>query len=153
MDRVAVAVVLVAVAAAVAWWLRRRQPEPPTQSHYQVPTQLDRDDFAGGDRPWLVVVFSSQTCGTCVEAVAKARVLDSSDVAVQDVSYQDRRDLHRRYNIEAAPTTVVADHEGVVCAAFVGVPSATDLWAAVAEARQPGVSPEPDLGSGGSSRG
>jgi len=28
----------------------------------------------------------------------------------------------------------------------VGVPSATDLWAALAEARAPGTSPEPDLG-------
>jgi len=33
-----------------------------------------------------------------------------------------------------------------VAASFVGVPTATDLWAAVAEARAPGASPEPDLG-------
>jgi hypothetical protein len=42
----------------------------------------------------------------------------------------------------------------VVRASFVGPPTATDLWAAVAEARQPGVSPEPGLGrSGGSALG
>jgi len=40
----------------------------------------------------------------------------------------------------------VADAAGVVRAAFVGPATATDLWAAVAEARQPGTSPEPDLG-------
>ena len=146
MDRLALAVVLIAVAAGVAWWLRRRQPQPPTQSHYEVPTQLDRNDFDAPDRPWLVVVFSSTTCPTCFEAVAKAEVLVCDEVAVQNVSYQHRRDLHRRYGVEAAPTTVLANRDGVVQAAFVGVPSATDLWAAVAEARAPGSSPEPDLG-------
>ncbi len=149
MDRVVLAIALIVVAAAVAWWLRGRQPEAPTQSRFEVPTQLDRDDFEARDRPWLVVVFSSTTCSTCLEAVAKAAVLACDDVAVQEVSYQDRRDLHRRYSIEAAPTTVLADGDGVVRAAFVGAPSATDLWAAVAEARAPGSSPEPDLGAPG----
>jgi hypothetical protein len=147
-DRVVLAVVLIAVAAAVAALLRRRRPAPPTQpARYEVPTQLDRDDFDGGDAEWLVVVFSSTTCDTCADAVAKARVLACADVAVQDVSYQERRDLHRRYSIEAAPTTVVAGRDGVVRAAFVGAPTATDLWAAVAEARAPGSTPEPDLGA------
>jgi hypothetical protein len=31
--------------------------------------------------------------------------------------------------------------------AFVGAFTATDLWAAVAELRDPGSTPEPDLGS------
>jgi hypothetical protein len=146
-DRLALAIVLIVLAAAAAWWLRRRQPAPPTQSHYEVPTQLDRNDFDGVDAPWLVVVFSSTTCDTCVDAVAKANVVACTEVHVQDVSYQARRDLHKRYNIEAAPTTVVADRDGVVHAAFVGAPSATDLWAAVAEARQPGSTPEPGLGA------
>jgi hypothetical protein len=42
--------------------------------------------------------------------------------------------------------TLIADAEGVVKATFVSVPSATDLWAAVAEVRRPGSSPEPGLG-------
>ena len=32
----------------------------------------------------------------------------------------DRRDLHQRYHIEAVPTLVLADREGVVRASFVG---------------------------------
>lgn len=146
MDRFALVIVLVVVAVAIAYALRRRRPEAPTQSHYRVPTQLDRADFDGADKPWLVVVFSSATCPTCAEAIAKASVVACEQVAVQDVSYQVRKDLHTRYAIDAAPTTVLADAEGVVRAAFVGAPSATDLWAAVAEARDPGSSPEPDLG-------
>ena len=55
-------------------------------------------------------------------------------------------DLHERYAIDAVPCIVVADEAGVVRASFIGVPTATDLWAAVAEAREPGSSPEPHLG-------
>jgi hypothetical protein len=39
------------------------------------------------------------------------------------------------------PTLVVADARGVAVAAFLGPMTATDLWAAVAEARDPGSSP------------
>ncbi|HEY4332527.1 MAG TPA: hypothetical protein VGM78_08160, partial [Ilumatobacteraceae bacterium] len=60
--------------------------------------------------------------------------------------YVVARDLHTRYKIDAVPTLVIADREGVVRASFLGPVSATDLWAACAEARQPGASPEPDLG-------
>ena len=140
------ALVLVALAAAVALALRRRRPAPPTQSRWAVPTQLDRGDFGGGDRPWLVIVFTSSACESCQRATAKASVVASPEVGYQEVSYQDRADLHERYAIEAVPTIVMADADGVVRASFVGVPSATDLWAALAEAREPGTSPEPGLG-------
>lgn len=111
-----------------------------------MPSQLDRQDFEGADRSWLVAVFTSSACDSCQRATAKASVLVSGEVAYQEVSYQQRPDLHRRYGVEAVPTIVVADGQGVVKASFVGVPSATDLWAAMAEVREPGASPEPHLG-------
>lgn len=136
MERAVLAAVLIVVAVGVALVLQRRRPEPPTQARrYRVPQQLDRADFDHPDVPWLVVVFSSTTCQSCAAAVEKAQVLASADVAVLDVSYQARRDLHERYAVDAAPTTLVVDADGVVHASFVGVPSATDLWAAVADAR------------------
>ena len=146
MERLLLVAGLVAVALVVAQVLQRRRPEPPTQGKWQVPTQLDRADFDGADRPWLVVVFTSATCASCEKALAKAQVLESPDVAFQDVAYQERKDLHERYAIEVVPTTLAVDPEGVVQASFIGTPTATDLWAAVAEARAPGSSPEPDLG-------
>jgi hypothetical protein len=76
----------------------------------------------------------------------KSSILESSEVAVVDVEYAAARDLHQRYRIEAVPTLVIADSEGVVVRGFVGPVTATDLWAAVAEARDPGSSPEPELG-------
>ncbi len=146
MDRLIVAAALITVAAAVAFLLRRRRPAPPTQPRWRVPTQLDRSEFEGNGQDWLVAVFTSSACQSCERATAKAAVLASVHVAYQEIAYQDRKDLHERYGIDAVPTIVMADGEGVVRKSFVGVPSATDLWAALAEARAPGTSPEPDLG-------
>jgi len=135
MERLLIVAAVVGFAAGVAVVVRRRRPEPPTQGKWPVPTQLDRADFDRRDAPWLVVVFSSTTCLSCADAVEKAEVLASADVVVQDVEVTASPDLHRRYGIDAVPVTVVADGDGVVRASFVGAPSATDLWAAVADLR------------------
>jgi hypothetical protein len=147
MERLVVAAVLLALAVAVAVVLERRRPAPPTQPRtWAVPPQLDRADFDGADHPWLVAVFTSASCESCERVVPKVLALASPSVAACEVPYQARKDLHERYAIDIVPLLVVADAEGVVRASFIGVPTATDLWAAVAEAREPGSSPEPDLG-------
>lgn len=146
MERLAIAAVLVVVAVVVSRLLQRRRPAPPTQPRWEPPVQLDRADFDDAAKPWLVVVFTSATCESCRDATEKAKVLASSDVGFQDVSWQDRKDVHDRYSVEVVPTTVMADADGVVRASFVGFVTATDLWAALAEARSPGASPEPGLG-------
>ena len=146
MERVLIAAVLVALAAGVDFMVERRRRPPPIRTAWPVPTQLDRSDFDGTDRTWLVAVFTSSACDSCQRATAKAAVMASAQVAYQEVPYEERQDLHRRYGVEAVPTIVIADEEGAVRASFVGVPTATDLWAAVAEARNPGASPEPGLG-------
>ena len=134
----AVAVVAVVVAAIV----QRRQPTTPADTGYRVPPQLYRPDFDRPDAPWLVVVFSSATCSTCAGMWEKVRQLESDEVAVEDVEVTAHRDLHDRYGIDGVPTTVVADPEGVVRASFLGPATATDVWAAVAELREPGSVPE-----------
>ena len=129
-------VILVVVAVAVALLLQRRRPAPPTQPVRNAPpAQLDRADFDEPDREWLVAVFTSSTCDSCAGALAKANVLASDSVVVQDVPWQTRKNLHDRYNIDTVPLICVAGRDGVVRATFVGTPSATDLWAAVADAR------------------
>jgi hypothetical protein len=149
MDRLLIAAGVVAAAVGVAGVLRRRRPEPPTQARWPVPAQLDRGDFERPDAPWLIVVFSSASCLSwwllgvfsaaccvlCSVVLYMALGLATTEGAVQDVDVQGRPDLHRRYRIDAVPVTVVADHEGVTRASFVGAPSATDLWAVVAELR------------------
>ena len=136
MERLAVAVALALVAVAVAAVVRRRSAPPaPTRTGHTVPDHLDRDDFARPGAPWLVVAFSSSTCLSCAGTWEKVALLESDDVAVQDVPYQERRDLHDRYGIEAVPVVLVADAAGVVVRSFVGPPTAADLWAAVADVR------------------
>jgi hypothetical protein len=149
MGRLLLAVALATVAVVVAVVLRRRQAVPaPTQGRAWVaPAQLDRADFTRPDAPYLVALFSSATCATCAAMAGKVAVLASDDVAVDDVEYAARRRVHEKYRIEAVPMVVVADAAGVVRARFIGPATATDLWAAVAEVRRPGSSPEPELGT------
>ena len=135
MDRFLVASAIVVVAIVVAVIARRRRPDPPTQPARHVPTQLDRADFVRPDAPWLVAVFTSATCDSCADVVAKAEVLASDDVAVDPASWQSRRDIHDRYRIDSVPVLVLADADGVVRFGVAGPVSATDLWAAIAAAR------------------
>jgi hypothetical protein len=142
-ERLVLAVALAAAVVAVAYLLQRRQrPPAPVRTGYAVPAQLDRGDFARPDAPWLVAVFTSATCRTCAGVWDKAQHLDSDAVAVQELEVEAARDLHRRYRIDAVPMVVVADADGVVRASFLGPVTATDLWAAVAELREPGTMPE-----------
>ncbi len=142
MSRLIIAAVIVVVAVAVAAVVRRRRvPDPPTQRRYHVPQQLDRADFPRPDAPWLVAVFSSDTCDKCADVWSKAQILESDQVAVVNVEFLAARDLHERYRIDAVPTCVIVDADGVTQQSFLGPMTATDLWAAVAEAREPGSTP------------
>jgi hypothetical protein len=145
--RLAIGAAILAVAMVVAWWLRRRRRDAPTRDLLPVPRQLDRSDFARPDAAWLVAYFSSATCASCVGLGPKVAVLESSQVSVSEHSFESARAIHERYDISAIPMILVADAEGVVHRAFVGAITATDLWAAVAEVRSPGSTPESDLGA------
>lgn len=137
MGRLLLAVAVVAVVAVVADVMRRRRvADPPTQPRHQIPAQLDRSDFDGAG--WMVAVFTSATCSTCADVVRKAEVLRSDDVAISTVTFQQRRDLHERYDIDAVPCLLIADGDGIVHAGFLGPVTATDLWASIANAREPG---------------
>jgi hypothetical protein len=146
--RIVLAAGFIAIAVVVALLMerRRRTAAAPVRDAYPVPRQLFRGDFPRADAPWLVALFSSSTCSSCSAMRDKVLVLETDEVATCDVVFQDARDLHERYAISGVPTVVVADAEGVVHRAFVGPTSATDLWAAVAGARDPEHDPEPELG-------
>lgn len=145
MERLVLALVLVAVAVVVAVVVQRRKPAPPAGPTWNVPVQLDRADFARPEAQWLVVVFTSATCQSCAGVWERAMPLDAGPdgpVAVQQVEVTAEPELHRRYGIDAVPLTLVADEQGVVVKHFIGPLTATDLWAAVAEAREPGSTPQ-----------
>jgi hypothetical protein len=144
--RLVIAAVIVVAVGVLAWFLRRRAPDAPPRDVYPVPKQLDRADFPRPEAAWLVALFSSAACDSCDGLGEKLTPLESTDVGVCEIDAESRGELHRRYELAAIPTTVIADADGVVQRAFVGAFTATDLWAAVAEVRAPGSTPEPDLG-------
>lgn len=142
MERALIALALAAAALVVAAIVQRRQrADAPVRTGYAVPSQIDRADFPRPDAPWLVAVFTSATCDTCAGVWERAQPLESTAVAVVELEHTAARALHERYEIEAVPTTLVVDVDGVVQRSFLGPVTATDLWAAVAEAREPGSTP------------
>ena len=142
MVRLLPAVLLAGSVALVAIWLQRRRPTGgPVVERHHVPTSVARADFARPDAEWLVAVFTSATCDSCAATWEVARQLESPAVATQEVEVAAEAALHERYGIDAVPTTVVCDAEGGVVRSFLGPVTATHLWAAVAEAREPGSVP------------
>lgn len=142
MERALLALALVLVTVGLAALLQRRRPAPPSGTTWNVPVQLDRADFRAPSVPWLVAVFTSATCSACSDVAMKARALDSDSVVVQELEVSADAEVHRRYGIDAVPLVLIADGDGVVLRHFIGPVTATDLWAAVAEAREPGSTPE-----------
>jgi len=137
-ERLVVASALVAVVATVAFLVGRRQrvDAPSQPRRWPMPAQVDRADFEGASAPWVGVLFTSATCTSCERIEQMVRPLASSSTAVTVVAWQDNKELHDRYGVEAVPCFVLADTEGVVRYGFVGSEvTATDLWAAVAQAR------------------
>ncbi|MGA0879177.1 MAG: TlpA family protein disulfide reductase [Ilumatobacteraceae bacterium] len=147
MTNLVVALSIAAVVIAVAMVTRRgRKHDAPTQRTFTVPTQIDRRDFVSGPdeiSEWLVVVFTSSSCHVCADVWDKARALESRHVAVRRADYAEQRNMHERYAVDAVPTLLVCDRDGVVVRHFLGPVSATDLWAAVAQVRDPGVAGDP----------
>ncbi len=143
MEQVLFIVLAIVVALVVSAVLRRRRGDAPTQGGFEIPTQLDRGDFDSPNTPWLVAIFTSATCNTCADVSEKAFVLASRNVAVQRIDYTENPSLHKRYRIDAVPLLVIADEHGVVRNGFIGPVKAQDLWAAVAECREPGSTPDP----------
>ena len=137
-----IASLILLFAAALSFFVRRRKPDAPSQTSRTVPQQLSRDDFDSAEKPWLLAVFTSSTCDACQDVATKAKVLASKDIAIQIIEFQEMPNLHARYSINAVPTTVIADHRGVVQYGVLGPVTATDLWAAMARCRDPKSSTE-----------
>ncbi len=133
MIQLVVAVAIVVVGVGVAYWVRRHDSGSFARGErWSVPAQIERGDFVEPHTPRIVIVFSSQTCDACATTWERLGELVGDHVATQLVSYQDRRDLHDRYGIDAVPTLIVADLEGVVERSFVGPPSVEELTEALA---------------------
>ena len=137
MDRLLLVLGGVAIAALVAMLLSRGHQAAPAANTHTIPRQLNRGDFKGATRPWLVAVFTASTCATCAGVMERARHLDSSYVVVQELELSTDKAIHERYGVDAVPMVLIADETGAVQRAFLGPTTAADLWASLAELRDP----------------
>lgn len=130
------AVVVMSIVAILLLVARKKKPQTQVTS-FDLPTQIDVEDFEDPTCELHVIMFSSEHCDGCDSVWDKAQVLSSSTVEVLKASYQDKqgRILHDKYQIEAVPSLVICDADGKTLKAFLGSVTATDLWAAVAELR------------------
>lgn len=135
MERIVIALVLVGIAVAVAVIVQKRRPVPSRPPSFNVPTRLQRSDFARPDAPWLVAAFVSRTCDTCGGVLERVRPLASDEVAVDEIEVSAKPDLHERYGVDAVPLVVVANAAGEVRHHVFGPVTAADLWAKIAELR------------------
>jgi hypothetical protein len=62
-------------------------------------------------------------------------IFATKSAAVHIAEFSEQRAVHEKYAIDAVPAVLMVDMQGVVHASFLGPVSATDLWAALARAR------------------
>ena len=86
-----------------------------------------------GDRPG-VVMFTSTTCPTCKEAIAR---LEEVGAPFREVTSDLEPQRFETWGVVAVPVTVVLDSESSVVATFSGVPPARPLRRALASAGIP----------------
>lgn len=133
-------VAIVASLSVIALALEKRRPDPPAQVPYETPAMLDRNDFDHPDTKILVAFFSSGTCDSCDDVRPKVMAMQTSSVAVQEVSFQSDKLLHERYDISAVPMVCVCNQDGLVLKTFIGAMPAADLWQAIPDVKsQPSV--------------
>lgn len=137
MVQLVIAIVVVLGGVGLAYLIRRRDSRRMARGGtWTVPAQLDLSDFGAFDTDQVAVVFSSATCDACAGTWERLCDLAGADTAVALVSFQEHRDLHDRYGIDAVPTLVIADAEGVVTRSFVGPPEPGELAAALGNAEE-----------------
>lgn len=122
MVTILIVIAVATIAVVVGFMVNGRTPDAPTSPQFATPQQLDRADFEHADREWLFVLFSSATCLSCQDARAALAPVTFERVAVLDLPVETDKAVHDRYGIDAVPTVVLADREGVVRWSFLGAP-------------------------------
>lgn len=117
-----IVVVVAAVAGAAAYLINGRTPDAPSTPQFAAPQQLDRADFDQPDTPWLLALFTSETCLSCHDARAVVADIEFSSVVVQDLPVESDRAVHDRYGVDAVPIVTLADAHGVVRWSWLGAP-------------------------------
>ena len=120
MSRLIVLIILSSGASLAAVLLRKLNYRNFVTSGWSVPGHLIRADFGFLNEPWLVVIFSSESCETCKPVVAEGMKLTSLGIAIQEIAAETNRELHEKYDIDAVPMLLLVDKFGVVRSSHLG---------------------------------
>ena len=82
------------------------------------------------------MLFSSTNCNACSAARAQLAELSADDLVIQEITWQDDPEVHRRYRIPAVPTTVLVTASGATFHAVIGRPGAGELAGELERARR-----------------
>jgi hypothetical protein len=137
-ERLVIALVLVALAVGVALVAERRRRQRTGPPAFAAPDLVARTDFARPDAPWLLAVFTSSTCETCAAVAATATSFADDDVVVHELEATRDQAVHAHYGINAVPLLVLADRAGSVRFHVFGPVRAEEIAAALAAARAEG---------------
>ena len=134
MERLLIALVLVAVAVGVAFLLeRRRSAAPPTRTERsELPVQADLAASGLSAGP-AIVVFTEETCRSCAGALALLKGPAGAGLPVAEVPFGAMREVHRQHSIDTVPTALVVAADGTVVDGWVGQPDMRELALALAE--------------------
>ena len=120
MSRLIVLALISFGASLAAVLLRKLNYRNFVTSGWSIPGHLNREDFGFLSEPWLVVIFSSDSCETCKPVVAESMKLSSLGIAVQEIALETNKDLHKKYDIDAVPMLLLVDKFGVVRSSHLG---------------------------------
>jgi len=125
----------VIIAMAVSAVARKTAGFGQDQRDHHIPGSVAGSDFGLDDDGWMLVVFTSSKCETCATVVEAVSRIDMPNLATAVIEIERMPELHTSYAIDAVPTTIVADPDGVVRKSFLGPVDLPMIELAVSTAR------------------
>lgn len=125
MSRLILMLAIATVVAVIVALANRQRPSAAASLVGALPSHVSRADFARPDVPWLVLVFSAESCLACAAVIDWVRGLETDRVAVQVAEVSQDAELHARYAIDSVPATLLVDTDGGVHAGYFGPLSPT----------------------------
>jgi thioredoxin-like negative regulator of GroEL len=80
-----------------------------------------------------IVVFTEKSCHSCQDVVRLIRGPAGAGLPVADIEYGTSPELHRKFDIDTVPTTVIVDEQGTVVAGWVGRIDLSEFTTALAK--------------------
>lgn len=133
MTRLLIAVAIAAVVSLTAILVNRNgSSQLISVRRNALPTRIPATEV-GLDAGPAIIIFTESTCDSCQEVIRLIRGPAGAGIPVADVEFGAEPALHRRFEIDTVPTTLVVDREGSVVGGWTGRVDVGEFAAALAE--------------------